>query len=171
MSFAFYLMVVVFVFGYLCIALEHPLKTNKTATALVLCTAMWSIVAVGGAGAMTPAIAGAATSVSGYVTETLLTHLGETGEIVFFLLGAMTIVEIVDRWGGFRIITDKIHETSKVKLLWILGLLTFFMSAVLDNLTTTIVMLALLGKLVPTQKERWFFAGMIVLAANAGGVW
>lgn len=171
MSFAFYLMVVVFVFGYLCIALEHPLKTNKTATALVLCTAMWSIVAVGGAGAMTPAIAGAASDVRSYITEGLLTHLGETGEIVFFLLGAMTIVEIVDRWGGFRIITDKIHETSKVKLLWILGLLTFFMSAVLDNLTTTIVMLALLGKLVPTQKERWFFAGMIVLAANAGGVW
>ncbi len=171
MSFAFYLMIVVFVFGYLCIALEHPLKTNKTATALVLCTAMWSIVALGGAGAMTPAIAGAASSVSGYVTEELLAHLGETGEIVFFLLGAMTIVEIVDRWGGFRIITDRIHETSKVKLLWILGLLTFFMSAVLDNLTTTIVMLALLGKLIPTLKERWFFAGMIVLAANAGGVW
>ncbi len=171
MTFAFYLMVVVFMFGYLCIALEHPLKTNKTATALVLCTAMWSIVAVGGIGAMTPAIAGTVSGVSEYVTEELLSHLGETGEIVFFLLGAMTIVEIVDRWGGFRIITDKIHETSKVKLLWILGLLTFFMSAVLDNLTTTIVMLALLGKLVPTQKERWFFAGMIVLAANAGGVW
>ncbi len=171
MSFAFYLMIVVFVFGYLCIALEHPLKTNKTATALVLCTAMWTIVAVGGLGAMTPVVVGTVSGVSEYVTEELLSHLGETGEIVFFLLGAMTIVEIVDRWGGFRIITDRIHETSKVKLLWILGLLTFFMSAVLDNLTTTIVMLALLGKLVPIQKERWFFAGMIVLAANAGGVW
>ncbi len=164
-------MIVVFVFGYLCIALEHPLKTNKTATALVLCTAMWTIVAVGGLGAMTPVVVGTVSGVSEYVTEELLSHLGETGEIVFFLLGAMTIVEIVDRWGGFRIITDRIHETSKVKLLWILGLLTFFMSAVLDNLTTTIVMLALLGKLVPIQKERWFFAGMIVLAANAGGVW
>lgn len=190
MTFAFYLMIVVFVFGYLCIALEHPLKVNKTATALVLCCAMWSIVAIGGTSAMIPQIAAVANgmgealtqtmnamgienagAVRDYVTNVILTHLGDTGEIVFFLLGAMTIVEIVDSWGGFRVITDHIHETSKVKLLWILGLLTFFMSAVLDNLTTTIVMLALLGKLVPVLKERWFFASMIVIAANAGGAW
>lgn len=179
MAIAFYLLICVFVFGYMCIALEHPLKVNKTATALVLCAVMWSIVAVSGVGSMIPDVVNNLTASVGvtdeklrtYLSTVILKHLGDTGEIVFFLLGAMTIVEVVDRWGGFRIITDKIHATSKVKLLWILGMLTFFMSAVLDNLTTTIVMLALLSKLVPIRKDRWFFASMIVLAANAGGAW
>jgi Na+/H+ antiporter NhaD/arsenite permease-like protein len=97
--------------------------------------------------------------------------LGEISEILFFLMGAMTIVEVVDQHEGFKIITDKIKTTNKVKLLWILSFLTFFMSALLDNLTTTIVLVALLRKLIDDKQTRWFFASMVVLAANAGGAW
>jgi Na+/H+ antiporter NhaD/arsenite permease-like protein len=105
------------------------------------------------------------------VEKEIIHHLGEISEILFFLLGAMTIVEVIDKHDGFKIITDKIKTTKKVKLLWILSFLTFFMSAALDNLTTTIVMVALLRKLVSDKETRWFFASMIVLAANAGGAW
>lgn len=105
------------------------------------------------------------------VHNQIIHHLGEISEILFFLLGAMSIVEIIDQHEGFRIITDKIKTTNRVKLLWILSFLTFFMSAALDNLTTTIVMVALLRKLVDDKQTRWFFASMIVLAANAGGAW
>ncbi|MDR1679735.1 MAG: sodium:proton antiporter NhaD [Prevotellaceae bacterium] len=150
------LMIIVFIVGYACIALEHPIKVNKSATALLLAVVLWSIYALSG---------------SFHETEHLVVHLGETAEILFFLLGAMTIVETVDKHGGFAIITDKIKTTDKRKLLWIIGLITFFMSAVLDNLTTAIVMVALLRKLVSDKKERWFFAGMVILAANAGGAW
>ena len=101
----------------------------------------------------------------------IIEHLGEISEILFFLLGAMTIVEIIDQHDGFKIITDKITTTNKVKLLWILSFLTFFMSAILDNLTTTIVMVALVRKLITDKHTRWFFASMVVLAANAGGAW
>ena len=101
----------------------------------------------------------------------IIEHLGEISEILFFLLGAMTIVEIIDSHDGFKLITDKIKTTNKVKLLWILSFLTFFMSAILDNLTTTIVLVALLRKLVSDKHTRWFFASMVVLAANAGGAW
>jgi len=105
------------------------------------------------------------------VDREIIHHLGEISEILFFLLGAMTIVEIIDQHQGFKVITDKIKTTNKVKLLWILSVLTFFMSAMLDNLTTTIVMVALLRKLISDKHTRWFFASMIVLAANAGGAW
>jgi Na+/H+ antiporter NhaD/arsenite permease-like protein len=105
------------------------------------------------------------------VENEIIHHLGEISEILFFLLGAMTIVEITDQHDGFKVITDRIKTTSKVKLLWILSILTFFMSAALDNLTTTIVMVALLRKLVDDKGTRWFFASMVVLAANAGGAW
>ncbi|MEE9460760.1 MAG: sodium:proton antiporter NhaD, partial [Bacteroidales bacterium] len=98
-------------------------------------------------------------------------HLGEISQILFFLLGAMTIVEMVDSHEGFKLITDKIKTTNKIKLMWILSVLTFFMSAALDNLTTTIVMVALLRKLIDKQQDRWFMASMVVLAANAGGAW
>ncbi|MDR1006561.1 MAG: sodium:proton antiporter NhaD [Bacteroidales bacterium] len=152
----FTLMIVIFILGYACIALEHPLKVNKSATALLLAVFMWSIYALLG-----PHID----------SEHLIVHLGETSEILFFLLGAMTIVETVDKHGGFAIITDKIKTTNKRKLLWVIAILTFFMSAVLDNLTTSIVMVALLRKLISDKKERWFFAGMVILAANAGGAW
>jgi len=105
------------------------------------------------------------------VSHELLHHLGEISEILFFLLGAMTIVELVDSYEGFRIITDKIKTTKRSKLLWITSILTFFMSASLDNLTTSIVMVALLRKLIDDKHDRWFFAGMVIVAANAGGAW
>ncbi|MBR3013663.1 MAG: sodium:proton antiporter NhaD [Bacteroidaceae bacterium] len=173
MSFAFYLIICVFVLGYACIALEHPLKVNKAATALFLCFILWTIYAFAGTGAMTPEFAAKIGSedIRTFITENILHHLGETSETVFFLLGAMTIVAVIDTWGAFRIITDKIKATSKVSLLWILGTLAFFMSAVLDNLTTTIVMITLLNKLIANKEDRWFFAAMIVIAANAGGAW
>ena len=152
----FGLMIVLFVLGYAVIALEHPLKINKSATAVLLAAVIWAVFALFGPGIKDGA---------------LIHHLGETAEILFFLLGAMTIVEIVDIHDGLSIITDRITTTSKRKLLWIISILTFFMSAVLDNLTTSIVMCALLRKLVADKNTRWFFAGMVILAANAGGAW
>ena len=149
-------MIAIFVIGYAMIALEHPLKINKSATAVLLAAVIWAVFALFGPGIKDGA---------------LIHHLGETAEILFFLLGAMTIVEIVDKHDGFSIITDRITTTSKRKLLWIISILTFFMSAVLDNLTTSIVMCALLRKLVGDKNTRWFFAGMVILAANAGGAW
>lgn len=152
----FGLMIVIFVLGYAAIALEHPLKINKSATALLLAAIIWAVYALLG---------------PGISSENLIEHLGDTSEILFFLLGAMTIVEIVDKHDGFSIITNKITTTNKRKLLWIIGILTFFMSSVLDNLTTSIVMCALLRKLIADQKTRWFFCGMVILGANAGGAW
>lgn len=152
----FVLMIAIFVIGYAMIALEHPLKINKSATAVLLAAVIWAVFALFGPGIKDGA---------------LIHHLGETAEILFFLLGAMTIVEIIDKHDGFSIITDRITTTSKRKLLWIISILTFFMSAVLDNLTTSIVMCALLRKLVGDKNTRWFFAGMVILAANAGGAW
>ncbi|GHU68547.1 sodium:proton antiporter [Bacteroidia bacterium] len=151
----FTLMIIAFVIGYACIALEHPLGINKSATALLLGTLMWVL------GVQ-------------YLPEAhgeLVEKLGEVAEILFFLLGAMTIVELVDVHEGFRIITDKISTTRKSNLLWIISLITFFMSAVLDNLTTSIVMVALLRKLIGDKTDRWIYAGMVILAANAGGAW
>lgn len=152
----FGLMIIIFVLGYAAIALEHPLKINKSATALLLAAIIWAVYALLG---------------PGISSENLIEHLGDTSEILFFLLGAMTIVEIVDKHDGFSIITNKITTKNKRKLLWIIGILTFFMSAVLDNLTTSIVMCALLRKLIADQKTRWFFCGMVILGANTGGAW
>lgn len=173
----FTLMIVVFVLGYATIALEHPLKVNKSATALFLAVAMWVLFVIGGDQLLVNP-----SSFHEYLLKNpdgsfldwlshhaLLEHLGEISEILFFLLGAMTIVELVDSHEGFRIITDKIKTTNKVKLLWVISIITFFLSAVLDNLTTSIVMVALLRKLVSDKKERWFFAGMVIIAANSGG--
>ena len=152
----FILMIIIFIIGYAFIALEHPIKINKSATALLLAAIMWAVFALMG---------------PGFEHEALVLHLGETSEILFFLLGAMTIVEIVDRHEGFRAITDRIKTTNKRKLLWIIGILTFFMSAVLDNLTTSIVICALLRKLIADKHDRWFFCGIVILAANSGGAW
>lgn len=175
----FTLIIIVFIIGYAAIALEHPLKVNKTASALLLAVLLWVLYAVSG-----PEILVNSDSLKAFLAEDqkntflgwlshheLLFHLGEISEIIFFLLGAMTIVELVDSHEGFRIITDKIKTTNKVKLLWIIGIITFFMSAVLDNLTTSIVMIALLRKLISDKKDRWFFAGMVIIAANSGGAW
>ncbi len=180
----FQLMILVFVLGYVAIALEHPFRIDKAAPAMFIGSALWAIYALGANSILTLGHSTAwnefAQTVSGGLTEEnihsffsseLIEHLGDTAEILFFLLGAMTIVETVDRHRGFKVITDRIQTKNKVKLLWIIGFLTFFMSAILDNLTTTIVMVALLRKLVADQKTRWFFASMIVIAANAGGTW
>lgn len=172
-------MIVVFILGYAAIALEHPLKVNKSASALLLAVLMWVLFIFGGEEILVNAeglhaYLEEAThgTFSGWVTNhEILHHLGEISEIIFFLLGAMTIVELVDSHEGFRIITDKIKTTRKVKLLWIISIITFFMSAVLDNLTTSIVMIALLRKLIADKHDRWFFAGMVIIAANSGGAW
>lgn len=179
----FYIILTVFILGYICIALEHPLKVNKTATALVLGVVVWTLYLLGGPdiyqitgvdafNAFKAAHPDSAHPFIDFiVNHEMFEHLGEIAETLFFLIGAMTIVEVIDRHHGFRIITDLIKTRNSVKLLWMLGLITFFLSAVLDNLTTTIVMISLLRKLVTDKKDRWFFAGIIVVAANAGGVW
>lgn len=162
---AYTLMALLFVLGYLCIALEHPLKIDKAASAILTAVLCWTVLVLG-EGSLLPA----ASSGHGVVGE-LRHHLGEISEILFFLLGAMTIVELIDSHEGFRAITDCIQTRKRVHLLWIVGLLTFFLSAVLDNLTTTIVMVSLLRKLVRGRTERWLYVGIVVIAANAGGAW
>jgi Na+/H+ antiporter NhaD/arsenite permease-like protein len=155
-EFMYWLIAAIFVTGYLLIAFEHSIRIDKAATAILTAVLIWVVL------------------VMGYDSDALYDlreHLGEISEILFFLLSAMTIVELVDAHDGFRIITDNIRSRSKVTLLWTISLVTFFLSAVLDNLTTTIVMLSLTRKLVSEQQERWFMAGMIVIAANAGGAW
>ena len=178
------LMVVVFVLGYLAIALEHPIKIDKAASALLIGAITWTIFALNADAIMggTPALEEFATNLAvtdpgeepsalHYVTHELEHHLAEIASILFFLLGAMTIVELIDAHEGFGLITDRINTSDKVKLMWILSILTFFMSAALDNLTTSIVMAALLKKLVKNKEDLWMFAGIIVIAANAGGAW
>jgi len=175
----FILMVVVFILGYTGIALEHPLKIDKAATALLTGVVLW-VIYIFGAEVILPnshywhewLLENPGGSYINFIAENEITHhLGEMSQILFFLLGAMTIVEMVDTHEGFKIITDRIKTTNKIKLLWILSIITFFMSAALDNLTTTIVMVALLRKLIASQRDRWFMASMVVLAANAGGAW
>ncbi|OFX59687.1 MAG: sodium:proton antiporter [Bacteroidetes bacterium GWB2_41_8] len=181
----FILMVVIFVLGYVAIALEHPLKVDKAASALIIGTLCWVAYILDGENILNmgfslswkefqmhyPEITGLNAIHHFIVDYEIVHHIGEIGEILFFLLAAMTIVEVIDQHQGFKVITDKIDTTNKIKLLWLLSILTFFMSALLDNLTTTIVMVALLRKLVSDKETRWFYASMIVLAANAGGAW
>jgi Na+/H+ antiporter NhaD/arsenite permease-like protein len=165
------LMAVIFVVGYLCITLEHPLKLDKAASAILTAALGWAVLVLG-ADQILPALGSdGQTSASAFVISELRHHLGEISEILFFLLGAMTIVELIDAHGGFKAITDRITTRKRVSLLWIIGLLTFFLSAVLDNLTTTIVMVSLLRKLVRGRPERWLYVGIVVIAANAGGAW
>ena len=168
-------LVVVFIIGYLFIALEHPVKIDKSATALLLGMVMW-VLFILGADALPFVVEkaaehGYAGHLSDFVNAEILHHMGEIATTLFFLIGAMTIVELVDVHGGFAIITDRITSRSKKKLLWILGFVTFILSAILDNLTTAIVMVMLLRKLVNDPKERWLYASMIIIAANAGGAW
>ncbi|GMU46096.1 MAG: hypothetical protein AMXMBFR26_08780 [Porticoccaceae bacterium] len=131
-------MAAVFVIGYLCIALEHPLKIDKAASAILTAVVCWTILVLGAEQIFAGAELGHG------VPGELRHHLGEIAEILFFLLGAMTIVELVDAHEGFRVITDRIATNSRVYLLWMISLLTFFLSAVLDNLTTTIVLVSLI---------------------------
>lgn len=165
-------MAVVFVLGYLCIALEHPLKIDKAAAAILTAVFCWTVLVLGADSIISPqAAAHAPGGPAELVIEALRHHLGEISEILFFLLGAMTIVELIDSHEGFKVITDRIQTRRRVHLLWIVGLLTFFLSAALDNLTTTIVMVSLLRKLIRGRPERWLFVGVVVIAANAGGAW
>ncbi|HEX6172121.1 MAG TPA: sodium:proton antiporter NhaD [Chitinophagaceae bacterium] len=150
--------IITFILGYLAITLEHNIKINKAASALVTGVICWTIYIL-------------FQSDKHLVSEELMEHLGEVSGILFFLLGAMTIVELIDLHDGFQIITDRIKTRSTTKLLWIVSFITFFLSAVLDNLTTTIVIVSLLRKLIVDKEQRLFFIGMTVIAANAGGAW
>ena len=161
-------LVTIFIIGYFFIAMEHPFKINKTATALALGTLLWTVFVFCN-GIAQPGMD--SDTWHNFISGHLIENLGETAEIVFFLLGAMTIVTLIEDYQGFRVITDKITTTNKRKLLWILSILTFFLSALLDNMTTAIVMVALLRKLIADKRERWLYAGMVILAANAGGAW
>ena len=152
------LLIIVFILGYVAIAFEHPLKLNKAASALITGVLCWTIYMLQSTEAHT-------------ASDELLHHLGEIASILFFLLGAMTIVELIDSHNGFDIITQKIKTTNKTKLLLLIVSITFFLSALLDNLTTAIVMTSLCSKLLSEKEDRLWFVGLIVIAANAGGAW
>lgn len=159
------IIVAVFVFGYACIALEHGTKINKAPVALLMCAICWTLYTIGvSSGVFTP-------EHGETVQGRMLHHLSETCEIIVFLMGAMTIVEIVDANGGFNFVKKALETTSKRALMWRMAWLTFFLSAALDNLTTSIVMIMVLRKLVAGRNDRMLFAGLIILAANAGGAW
>lgn len=151
------LMIAIFVLGYVCIVLEHKIKIDKAASALVMFGLIWSAYA----------LIGEQTNTSSQLME----HLGSTCETLLFLIGAMTIVDLIDMHGGFYIITKYIKTRSKFRLLWLMAAITFFMSAVLDNLTTTIVMIMMLRKIIAKPEDRWIFSGVIIIAANSGGTW
>ncbi len=183
------LILIIFVIGYLGIAFEHTVKIDKAAFALITGVLCWTVLILGIDEFMSASdllntpyfctsentfkATGKATAIdfNHYVNHSLLEHLGEISGILFFLLGAMTIVELIDAHEGFSIITDKIKTTKKIQLLWVLNILTFFMSAALDNLTTSIVMATLLRKLIKDREDLWLFAGTIIISANAGGAW
>lgn len=150
-------MITLFIIGYVGIALEHVLNINKATFALIMSGVLWAIYAMCGH--------------DGALSEDMVVALGDTCEIVMFLIGAMTIVELIDRYGGFNIIVRRISARNKRGLMWVLAIMAFFMSAILDNMTTTIIMVMLLRRLLSDKKERWIFAGVVVIAANAGGAW
>ena len=148
-----FLIVAIFILGYACIALEAFTKVNKAAVALLMCVLCWTAYCL----------------MPGHDLSTLPEGLGETAETLFFLMGAMTIVEIVDANGGFNFVRDTMKTRSKRKLLWRVAFMTFFLSAILDNLTTSIVMIMVLRKLIQQPKERIVFASLVIIAANSGG--
>ena len=150
------LIIVVFLLGYLNIAMESVSKINKAAFAILMCVICWVLYAIGD-------------YAGGNLTEVLERNLGEAGTTLFFLMGAMTIVELVDQHGGFNFVRETLMSKSKRSLMWKMGFMTAFLSAVLDNLTTTIVMLMILRKLVSDHNDRIIFASLVVIAANSGG--
>ena len=150
-------MIALFVAGYVLIALEHKIKINKAAVALLMCGAIWSLFSMAGHDAG--------------IASQLVEQLGDTCEILVYLIGAMTIVDLIDSHGGFSAITRLITTRNRRKLIWLLAFIAFFMSAVLDNMTTTIIMIMLLRRLVDDRRERWVYASLIVIAANSGGAW
>lgn len=179
-------MIVVFIIGYLFIVFEHVNHINKAATALLIGVALWtiyslscsSILALDFSNSWQTFRAGLDESVPDIETmrhfvthQELLHHLAEISSIMFFLIGAMTIVEVIDKYQGFNIITSKITTNNVSILLWVISFITFFMSALLDNLTTTIIILTLLSKLISRKEYRWIFASLVIISANAGGAW
>ncbi len=158
--------IVAFVAGYLCIALESLTKINKAAIALLMCVVCWTLLMVT-PGAYYPDVA--SDGVLHHISEVIEHHLGDAAGTLFFLMGAMTIVEIVDSNGGFNFVRDIMKTRSKRKLLWRVAIATFFLSAILDNLTTSIVMIMVLRKLVQSREERLIYAALIIISANSGG--
>ena len=152
------ILLVIFVIGYAAITLEHTIHINKSATALITAVLCWTLIVLNAPD-------------SEIVVESLTHHLSAISEIVFFLLGAMTIVELIDAHDGFQSITESIKTTHKAKLIWLIAIITFFLSAVLDNLTTTIVMISILNKLIEDKKTKWMLLGLVIIASNAGGAW
>lgn len=150
-------LIAIFCAGYLLIALEHKIGINKSAVALLMCGALWAIFSLAGHDPQ--------------IGAQLTAQLGSTCEILVYLIGAMTIVDLIDTHGGFNVITSRIRTRSKQRLLWLLVVITFFMSAVLDNMTTAIIMIMLLRRIIDDRRERWIFAALIVVAANSGGAW
>ncbi len=165
------LLVAVFILGYVLIAFEHPLKIDKAASALLTGVFCWMVLLFGFENM--PAFQSLPTLPDAHkvLDEALFEHLGEIAGILFFLLGAMTIVELVDVHDGFRAITDRITTTDRVKLVWIISWVSFFLSSGLDNMTTAIIMCALLRRIVKQKENVWLFGGFVVIAANAGGAW
>lgn len=152
------LIIIIFVLGYLAIAFEHTIRINKAATAILTGVFCWSVYAL-----FSPD--------KQHVPTVLTEHLGEVAGILFFLLGAMTIVELIDAHDGFQLIISRIQTTNTRTLVWLIAFIAFFLSAVLDNLTTTIVMVSLLRKIISDKNEKWMLAGLVIIAANAGGAW
>ncbi len=174
------IIILIFVIGYLSITLEHPLKLDKTVPALIMAALIWALLAVGFHEGWFDVInteeqafnflSGGEVAEEGF-NGTLLHHLGKTAEILIFLIGAMTIVEIIDLHRGFEVLKGAVKTRSKRKLLWIIGILAFILSAIIDNLTATIVLVTLLRKLIHKREDRLWYAAMVVIAANAGGAW
>ena len=176
------LIILIFVLGYLAITLEHNLKIDKLIPALAMMAVLWALVAFGINNFTYWFDSGAHKLIDGFsgfgneeklhlLEETLLHHLGKTAEILFFLLGAMTIVEIIDYFDGFATFKNYIKTKKKKKLLWIFTFLAFILSAIIDNLTATIVLITILQKIIDDKNTRLWFAGLIIIAANAGGAW
>ncbi len=175
------ILIILFVVGYLSIAFEHPLKLDKTVPALIMAGVMWAVLSVGfnngwfsivdEHGHIYNIMEGDHEVQKEAFLTNLMHHFGKTAEILIFLIGAMTIVEIIDLHRGFDVIKSRIKTNSKKRLLWTLGIVAFILSAIIDNLTATIVLLTLLKKLIPKREYRIWFASMIVIAANAGGAW
>lgn len=159
------LVIICFVLGYVAIVFEHPLKLDKTVPALIMGALCWAFIATDHM-----ELVGADHHVAS-LEEVLLHHIGKVAEILFFLIGAMTIVELIDLHRGFAVITNRIRTTSKRKLLWLIAILAFFLSATLDNLASTIVLVSLLRRLIPDKTERLWFVCVAVVGANAGGAW
>ncbi len=164
------LVIAIFVLGYLAITLEHSLKVDKLIPALAMMAVSWAVISLGHLEVF-EVDAELHKLVPTHIEEILLHHLGKTAEILFFLIGAMTIVEIIDYFDGFSTIKSFVKTNSKVKLLWIFSFLAFILSAIIDNLTATIVLITILRKIIVKREDRLWFAGLIILAANSGGAW